>query len=205
MQRLSANLANLVLRFLPPRDKLLQLTHVSRAFPLLTAACSTEDCVTVDKPAARALSRSASLQSLLRHARQLSVRAVRWPREQRVREPELEESARLPPQSQRIQQAAVADHPTGGEQLAPWATRQCARPAARSDSLSSLPLLHSLSLDAKPKTDGLFRFVGLSDVALMSGLRSLRSLTVNSVPLAVRKNAGRSCRRCCGGSRPSLR
>jgi hypothetical protein len=90
-------LLELVLRFLPLRDKLLQVTHLSHAFPPLTAGCFSEDGLKVDTAAVKArIAGSPTLQSLLSHLRQLTVCAERWSAKEWAKQPLLKHSARLP-------------------------------------------------------------------------------------------------------------
>jgi hypothetical protein len=78
---LPKQLLELVLRFVPPRDKLLQLTHLSSsAFPALAPAHFSEDSLELNVRAVQALHRSASLHSLLSRVSQFSVCTEPWPR-----------------------------------------------------------------------------------------------------------------------------
>ena len=172
-------LLELVLRFLPLRDKLLRLRHLSSAFPSLTPACFTEDGLTLRRSATRALTRSADLLSLLSRVRQLSVYAVRWSRQERVRAPELEHCAWLSfsvAGFSRLQSLSVClldDRDWYAEDKSVLGLQHVLAP------LSSLPQLRSLRIDVKPAVRSHFRFVPLSNLALLSDLRALRSLALS--------------------------
>ena len=175
---LPVQLLELVLRFLPLRDKLLQLSRLSSAFPSLTPACFAEDGLTLRRSATRALTRSADLLALLSRVRQLSVYAVRWSRQERVRAPELEHCARLSfsvAAFSRLQSLSIElQEPSwyAGDESALGLQHVLA-------PLSSLPQLSSLNVGVKSLIDPLRKFVLLSDLALLSNLRSLRSLTLS--------------------------
>ena len=141
---LPLQLVELILRFLSLRDKLQQLSHVSHAFSRLTAACFSEDGLVVRNSVAKALTRSASLQSLLSRIRHLSLRIQ--PRQQKQPGGAL----RL------VEQPQLPLHPNGFSRLQSLSIRlqQPYEEAVQAidlrdvlTPLSSLPLLHSLSVE----------------------------------------------------------
>ena len=187
-------LLELVLCFLPVVDKLLELTRLSSTFPLLTAACFSEDSLEVSEPVGwnertdrPFTSQSCSVQALLSRIRHLRVYAEPWHQRRPLRVPALAQPAWLPvgvggfsrlqSLSIRLQEGSWYEW-DGQEEDRPLDLQRVLTP------LSSLPLLHSLSIEA----DAIFCFrrtVRCSDVALLSRLPSLRSLTVGTIPLAV--------------------
>ena len=178
LHSLSMPLLELILRFLPLRDKLMQLSRLSSAFPSLTPACFAEDSFRVRRSAIKALNRSSALLALLSRVRQLSVYAVRWPRRERARVAELEQSAQLSfsvAAFSRLQSLSIRlgdDSWYAGDEGA-LRLQHVLTP------LSSLPQLRSLRIDMKANQQSYLRFIPLSDLALLSDLRALRSLALS--------------------------
>ena len=188
----SLQLQLLVLRFVPLRDKLLQLSHLSTAFFRLTPACFSQDGLKISE--GDAVTRSAQLQALFSCVRQLTV-GTAIPRLLKV--PKLGPQIVLPPRLalrlsgfSRLQSLSVQldQHEWYAAAHSPLDLQDVLTP------LSSLPLLHSLSIDATPLrvkhrparvTGGIRRSVRVSDLVLLSRLPSLRSLTVGDLPLLV--------------------
>jgi hypothetical protein len=167
-------LLELVLRFIPLRDKLMQLTHLSSACPLLTAGCFSEDRLRGSMETVKALTDSASLQSLLSRVRHLSASALQW---------QLISCSLI--EFNRLQSVDIELHHS------PRLEGDCGKDVRDVlMSLSSLPLLHSLTLEVPPFGQrhgggrGRIHTLARPDIALLSGLRSLQLLTLRHISLA---------------------
>ena len=97
LQTLLPPLLELILRFLPLGEKVVQLSHLSSSFRPLTPACFSDDALDLTKKAVSAAVSRPSLSSLLSRVRGVSVTAsCSWSRGGRHVEPTLQ-SPRLEP------------------------------------------------------------------------------------------------------------
>ena len=178
LQSLPVQLREHALSFVPLRDKLLQLAHLSHDFGRLTPACFSENGLELSAAAVMVLTQSASLRRLLSRVRDVSVSTEHWRQERRAGASELAQS--VPPLLRLFSQLQTLSV----EVDTPWGRRHETVIALWDvlPSLPQLPLLRSLSIGGQ-SVGRKRRVISLSELALLSGLPSLRSLTLRNMPL----------------------